>query len=114
MTDTNGDGTIDTDDCDTEEEPLTIIGPTTPSSVAEETPVVLSVDLQRAPADVRDTEVQGAQLNNPPAPAGAVAPAALARTGAADSTQTSLVLAGFLLALGTALVRLGRRPATTR
>jgi hypothetical protein len=42
-----------------------------------------------------------------------VATAALARTGAGDSTERSLVLAGFLLALGVALVRLGRRSATT-
>ena len=116
--DTNADGTIDDKDCVAKVEAVTVIGPTTPSSVEEITPLVLGVELVAAPAAIQETgAVLGAELTRPEAvlgvqvERGAVAPAALARTGAGSSNGVLVLLAAFLLALGTALVRVGgRRP----
>lgn len=109
----NGDATMDSNDCVVPGEPVTTIGPITPSNVEEIVPAaVLGVTLEQVPEALRSTEVQGVQIQ---APASAVAPATqaapLARTGADNSTGILVLLGAFLLALGTALVRVGgRRP----
>jgi hypothetical protein len=108
----NGDGVMDEKDCVADVEGLTIIGPTTPSSVDEITPQVLGAELVAAP---ETAAVLGVELTRPEAVLGvqveraAVAPAALARTGANSNTGILVLLAAFLLALGTALVRVGGR-----
>jgi hypothetical protein len=111
----NGDGTLDEDDCVVDVEGTTIIGPITPSSVDEVTPQVLGTELVAAP---ETAAVLGVELSRPEAVLGvqveraAVAPAALARTGANSNTGLLVLLAAFLLALGSALVRVGRRRNT--
>ncbi|HVF31671.1 MAG TPA: hypothetical protein VM933_01430, partial [Acidimicrobiales bacterium] len=112
----NGDGVKDIEDCVKDVKGLTIVGPTTPSSVEELLPAaVQGVQLERLPEELRSTEVQGVQVGAPapaPAPAPAVQAAPLARTGSSNSTGILVLLAAFLLALGAALVRVGgRRPA---
>jgi hypothetical protein len=130
MTDTDGNGNINAADCnkaddtdtpitETEVAPTVVIGPITPSHV-EDTPLVLGTALEALPegttvvaaevaAAVEDQpRVLGVQIERP-APATAVAAAPLARTGASNGFLA--LLATLLLALGTALVRIGgRRP----
>lgn len=62
-----------------------------------------------ASTPARATEVQGVQVVRPAAP-GDGTDAALAFTGTTDREVVLLVLAGMLLALGSALVRLSRSP----
>lgn len=64
---------------------------------------------QASSAPARATEVQGVQIVRPAAP-GDATDAALAFTGTADQEVGLTVLAGGLLALGWALVRVSRSP----
>ncbi|HUP85400.1 MAG TPA: hypothetical protein VM143_07015 [Acidimicrobiales bacterium] len=106
--DVNRDGTIDDDDCIVNVQSVTIVGPTTPSSVEEAQ--VGGAQLEATPSipvtEDRSTAVRGVQVER-----AAVAAAPLARTGA--STGLLSMLGVLLLALGAALVRFGgRRPET--